>query len=90
MAVAIAQVRRDKEYDTLKECTFEPELHAREEVPQPTGPVVVRGLGRYLELKEMAKRTPPFPTKADPSTEAFNTRSEPPQRRLINNSAPPN
>ena len=25
-------------------------------VKMPTGPVVVRGLGRYLELKEMAKR----------------------------------
>ncbi|KAF6263417.1 hypothetical protein COO60DRAFT_1635239 [Scenedesmus sp. NREL 46B-D3] len=43
-----------KQYQELKACTFTPEITRG--VPQQTGPVLVRGLGRFMELKEMAKR----------------------------------
>lgn len=43
-----------KDYDELKECTFTPQLC--QPVPGPKGPVVVRGLGRHMELKEMARK----------------------------------
>ena len=51
-----------REIEELQECTFAPKLHTnsggnrRPAVKQPTGPVVVRGLGRYLEVREMARR----------------------------------
>eukprot|EP00878_Enallax_costatus_P021208 GHUV01022446.1.p1 GENE.GHUV01022446.1~~GHUV01022446.1.p1 ORF type:complete len:368 (+),score=115.39 GHUV01022446.1:191-1294(+) len=43
-----------KQYQELKQCTFAPEIN--KEVPRQQGPVLVRGLGRFMELKEMAKR----------------------------------
>jgi hypothetical protein len=51
----LAQSRRDKEYEELKSCTFQPRINEGKP-EEPTGPIVVRGLGRYLELKEMARR----------------------------------
>lgn len=50
----IEQTRRALEYEQLKGCTFEPEVTRKPRAQQ--GPVVVRGLGRYLELKEMQRR----------------------------------
>jgi|MDSY01.1.fsa_nt_gb hypothetical protein len=61
------QVIAEREIQELQECTFAPKLHTtggggssssnrRPTVRQPTGPVVVRGLGRYLEVREMARR----------------------------------
>lgn len=46
--------RRMAEYKELQGCTFAPQIS--EAPPQEEGPVVVRGLGRYLELREMAKQ----------------------------------
>jgi hypothetical protein len=51
----LAQTRRDQEYEELKSCTFTPQINEGKP-EEPTGPIVVRGLGRYLELKEMARR----------------------------------
>jgi len=49
------QVKKKKEYEELKECTFTPAI--KRAVPkQASGPIVVRGLGRHLELKELAQR----------------------------------
>lgn len=42
------------EYEALQACTFTPQISAPP--PQATGPVVVRGLGRYLELRDMARK----------------------------------
>jgi len=51
----LLQMRREQEFNELQECTFAPSVN--ENIPkQPTGPVVVRGLGRYLELQELAKQ----------------------------------
>lgn len=48
-------VKKKKEYEELKECTFTPAIK-RNLPKQPPGPIVVRGLGRHLELKELAQR----------------------------------
>ena len=50
----LAAARRELEYKQLKDCTFEPARASS--VAQPDGPVVVRGLGRYLENKDLARR----------------------------------
>ncbi len=39
----------------MKGCTFAPEIK-RDAVKQPEGPVIVRGLGRFIETKELARR----------------------------------
>ena len=53
----LEQARRVAQHDQLKECTFAPKLRAKSAAePADASPVVVRGLGRYMELKEMAKR----------------------------------
>eukprot|EP00960_Hanusia_phi_P046362 757767-Hanusia_phi.AAC.6 len=50
-----AQERRRKEYEELKECTFTPQI--LRQPPKPSSaPVLVRGLGRHLELRELAQR----------------------------------
>mmetsp|Transcript_19937 Transcript_19937/g.25457 ORF Transcript_19937/g.25457 Transcript_19937/m.25457 type:complete len:181 (+) Transcript_19937:180-722(+) len=51
----LEQLRREKEYKELKECTFVPLTNEGTPV-RGNGPVIVRGLGRHLELKEMARR----------------------------------
>ncbi len=51
----LRQTRQEVEYEAMKECTFAPDV-AGARVPKQSGPVVVRGLGRYLELKDLAKR----------------------------------
>jgi hypothetical protein len=56
--------KRLVDYEALKECTFQPETqasarsHARikGQVAADGGVVVVRGLGRYLELKELKRK----------------------------------
>lgn len=52
--------RREAEHDRLKECTFAPKMHESKtekgSSQEERSPVVVRGLGRYMELKDMAKR----------------------------------
>ncbi|KAL3139243.1 hypothetical protein ABBQ32_006011 [Trebouxia sp. C0010 RCD-2024] len=49
----LAQARAAHEYSELLDCTFTPAITRK--VPQSTGPVVVRGLERYMELQEAAK-----------------------------------
>ena len=51
----IAEAKAAHEYSELLDCTFTPAITRR--VPQATGPVVVRGLERYMELQVC---TPPF------------------------------
>ena len=51
----LQEKRDEQEYNEIKDCTFAPELNRH--VPTAAkGPVVVRGLGRFLELKELSKR----------------------------------
>ncbi|GBG68402.1 hypothetical protein CBR_g2947 [Chara braunii] len=40
--------------EEVRECTFTPAI--KENVPKNHGPVVVCGLGRYFELREIARR----------------------------------
>ncbi|KIZ00784.1 hypothetical protein MNEG_7175 [Monoraphidium neglectum] len=52
-----AGVAAEAEYSELLECTFEPNARGRPApVPQPRGPVLIKGLGRFLELQDMARR----------------------------------
>lgn len=53
----LAEERREREFHNLEGCTFVPQRpESDERVQQPQGPVVVRGLGRHLELQELAAR----------------------------------
>lgn len=45
----LAEARAAHEYSELLDCTFTPAITRK--VPQSTGPVVVRGLERYMELQ---------------------------------------
>lgn len=45
----IAEAKAAHEYAELLDCTFTPSITRK--VPQSTGPVVVRGLERYMELQ---------------------------------------
>lgn len=49
----IAEARAAHEYSELLDCTFTPAITRK--VPQPTGPVVVRGLERYMQLQVSQK-----------------------------------
>ena len=61
----------------LEECTFRPALESKQRrVVQPDGPVVVRGLGRYLELRNMARQK--AEEQAAQEERAFKVRSAPP------------
>merc|ERR1712232_296510 len=51
----LQQQRREKEYEQLRECSFVPTVNDGSPV-KAKGPVIVRGLGRYLELRELARR----------------------------------
>jgi hypothetical protein len=50
-----AEGARTKDERELKDCTFKPNVPSGRRV-EADGPVVVRGLGRYLELKELARK----------------------------------
>ena len=52
----IAQERREREYDQMKDCTFKPAILENEPSTSKEQVVVVRGLGRHLELKELQKK----------------------------------
>ncbi|KXZ43609.1 hypothetical protein GPECTOR_85g339 [Gonium pectorale] len=43
-----------KDYQEMKECTFTPAINRQ--TPKPTGPVPVPGLGRHLELRDLARK----------------------------------
>ena len=50
----IAQARRNKEYQEIKDCTFYPSIN--QGVPQTKEEVEIKGLERHLELKELQRR----------------------------------
>jgi hypothetical protein len=47
-------LKKQKEYDELRDCVFKPKVKDR--TPQFTGPVVVSGLSRHMELRAMARK----------------------------------
>ena len=55
-AERLERARRQVEADKLKECTFQPQLASATPSTVEAKPLVVRGLGRYMELKQLAKR----------------------------------
>jgi hypothetical protein len=50
----LEELRMSREYDELRDCTFKPALAPK--IAQPTGPVIVPGLGKHLSRAEEAKR----------------------------------
>eukprot|EP00743_Colponemidia_sp_Colp-15_P009571 GILK01010468.1.p1 GENE.GILK01010468.1~~GILK01010468.1.p1 ORF type:complete len:699 (-),score=140.42 GILK01010468.1:90-2186(-) len=52
----VSQTKRDLEYEEMRGCTFTPEIIRGSAVTSQQSAVLVRGLGRYLELKELSKR----------------------------------
>ncbi|OQS04569.1 hypothetical protein THRCLA_03201 [Thraustotheca clavata] len=48
--------RHTQEYEELQRCTFQPAINRKPTNEESTSPVVVRGLNRFLELKERARR----------------------------------
>ena len=52
----IEESRRHREFEELKECTFQPNVCKKWRAKEESEPIIVRGLGRHLELREMAKR----------------------------------
>ena len=48
-------LRLEREYRELKDCPFVPIVESHKAPREPEGPIVVRGLGRHLELQEMAQ-----------------------------------
>ena len=57
-AARLEAARRQVEAERLKECTFQPQVSPGERGHSVADekPLVVRGLGRYMELKQLAKR----------------------------------
>ena len=51
----LEQMRREVEHEKMKECTFEPTILGTAAVVKSKTPVIVRGLGRFLETREHAK-----------------------------------
>ena len=52
----LERIRRKVEADKMKDCTFAPETGKQTPSTAEDKPLIVRGLGRYMELKQMAKR----------------------------------
>eukprot|EP00658_Telonema_sp_P-2_P023271 TRINITY_DN19316_c0_g1_i3.p1 TRINITY_DN19316_c0_g1~~TRINITY_DN19316_c0_g1_i3.p1 ORF type:complete len:316 (+),score=69.05 TRINITY_DN19316_c0_g1_i3:274-1221(+) len=52
----IEESRRHREFEELRECTFQPNIAKNRRPKESTAPIIVRGLGRHLELKEMARK----------------------------------
>ena len=50
----LEQMRMEAEHEKMKECTFEPTIVSKA-VVRSSNPVIVRGLGRFLETREHAK-----------------------------------
>jgi hypothetical protein len=46
--------RRSKEVEEIAECTFAPDVLSGPALP--AGPVIVKGMGRHLELRELARQ----------------------------------
>lgn len=50
----LEEMRKSKEYEQMKECTFQPKIVHKPKLP--SGPVPVCGLERHLELSNMARQ----------------------------------
>lgn len=50
------KIKSERDYNEMKECTFVPKTVDRKRVKQPTGPVLVRGMARFMELKQLKKQ----------------------------------
>ena len=53
-AKSFEQLRVQREMQEFKECTFKPAVHPIP--PKEKEPVVIKGLGRHLELQDLAKQ----------------------------------
>jgi hypothetical protein len=51
---SIEQLQAQRELEEFKECTFKPIVHVVP--PKPMEPIVIKGLGRHLELQDLAKQ----------------------------------
>ncbi|KAH8971423.1 hypothetical protein BDL97_02G141200 [Sphagnum fallax] len=51
---SIEQLQAERELEEFKECTFKPIVHVVP--PKPMEPIVIKGLGRHLELQDLAKQ----------------------------------
>ena len=51
----IEEISHQNQYDEYKMCTFQPTIN-RSRPKKQNGPVIVKGFGRFLELKELAKK----------------------------------
>jgi hypothetical protein len=52
----LERVRRTLAHEEMRDCTFQPDVSRTARTAPATGPVVVRGLGRHLELRDLARR----------------------------------
>jgi hypothetical protein len=50
------QMRKNKEYENLKDCTFTPNIIRSPPPGASNAPILVRGLGRFLEKQELARK----------------------------------
>jgi hypothetical protein len=85
--IRMAQMEREEkrraqlivqEVDELKECTFQPKIN-RENKSKSTQPVVVRGIGRHFELKNLLQRQKELAAKRQ--EEAFKVKNVDTYRR---------
>ncbi len=52
----IAHERRQRESELMQDCTFKPQVLEKEPSTSKNEIVVVKGLGRHLELMELQKK----------------------------------
>ena len=52
----IEQKRKQTQNEKLRECTFEPKFMTKDKKVNMDKPVAIRGLGRHLELRDLARR----------------------------------
>ncbi len=46
----LEQARKTQEIEKLKGCTFTPDIHSKKRPPLPSGPILIRGLVRYISI----------------------------------------
>ena len=50
-------IREERKKAEFKECTFTPQINSNVSAALvPSDPIVVRGLGRFMELKDMQRK----------------------------------
>jgi len=84
-ALKIEQEKREKQKKEIEGCTFTPWVNP--DMPKQTeGPVVVRGLDRFLELKDLAKKLED--EKREREENAFKVKVPPHSGSTVNTSLP--